>query len=153
MKGKKIDRSFLSEFISDCVKNGITSSEDILILAKNKVNHIDCQIKEVEKMKVMRSKLLDVISTFDKSTKSSKNEIKLLSFYKIQNQNIGEFISKFIMNSNEININSILHENYSKSDLFFCIKQLIEAKVLIKNGDKLSKGCMYDDYNKFVLRG
>ena len=67
MKGKKVDNEFLSKFINECLNENINSSNDIVNLAKDKILSIDNKIKEVENLKLLRSKLLDVIYTFDKS--------------------------------------------------------------------------------------
>jgi hypothetical protein len=75
MKGKKVDTEFLSYFISECIKKNKVITEDIIQEAKEEITNIDSKIKEVEKLKILRSKLIDVIHTFEKPAKSNKNEI------------------------------------------------------------------------------
>jgi hypothetical protein len=149
MKGKKVDQEFLSKFISNCVIDGISSSEEIAEFAKKEISKIDKQIRDVEKLKVVRSKLLDVVATFEKSPKSQNKEAKLLPLYKIQNQNIAHFICSKIMMS-KIDINDLYKSDFTKSDLVYCIKQLLEAQVLIKDGCFLSPGELFDSYCSII---
>ncbi len=60
MRGKKSDKEYISNFIENSVKCGKTSLEDILEDVTNKISSIDLKIKEVEALKLERSKLLDV---------------------------------------------------------------------------------------------
>lgn len=152
MRGKKTDNEFLSSFITQCVKKNINSSEQIAEAARQKVLEIDQKIKEVELLKVTRSKLLDVIATFDKPTKSDKNEeAKILSFFKIQNPLVCKFLCESIKNST-IKLGAFKESKHPQEDILFCIKQLIEHKVIHKTGDHLLRGDMYQEYMKFVLQ-
>lgn len=152
MKGKKVDNQFVSNFISSCIKNGIESQDEIITHAKALVKDIDAEIKKVEEQKVLRSKLLDVISTFERSSKSSNiEEIKILSFYKIQNPHICQYICEKLKNR-VVKIESLKNKQISVEDMMFCIKQLTEHKVISKIEDQLLRGDAFDDYMKFILR-
>lgn len=151
MKGKKIDTNFISQFISECVTKNIISSEEMVEVAKKKISSIDDKIKEVERLKIVRSKLLDVIFTFDKPVKNIKEDNKLLSFYKIQNQIIAKVICATIKEQT-ININNLSYEKFPRSDIIFCVKQLLENKVISRNENLLSKGDMFNDYCKFISK-
>jgi len=150
MRGKKIDSEFISEFISSCVSMGIDSPEGIAAHAKNTINNIDEEIKKVEKQKIIRSKLLDVISTFEIPTKSNRvEEIKALSFFKIQHPNICQSICS-VLKKSPSTIDG-LKINYLIPDVLYCIKQLIEYKIISKSGDYLLRGERFDGYLKFAM--
>lgn len=151
MRGKKIDTEFLSNFIIKCVSRNKPSQEQIVELAKSEIAEIDSQIKEVEKLRIIRSKLLDVVSTFEKTTVSHKEEAKILSFFRIQNPKICKFICD-ILKDKTVKVDALQSKEFQFTDIVFCIKQLIEHKVVSKVGDHLLKGDMFDEYAKFVLR-
>jgi hypothetical protein len=151
MRGKKIDSEFISEFISNCVTTGIDTPEKISSHAKKIINDIDEEIKKIEKQKVYRSKLLDVLSTFDKPIKNKPEEIKILSLYKIQNQNMCNEICKMLKDS--VIAIDVLQKKFSKpNDVMFSIKQLIENKVVHKLGQNILRGENFEEYLKFVLK-
>lgn len=152
MRGKKTDPQFLSEFIERCVVSGFESSESIVGYARTLIAGIDEEIQEVERKKVIRSKLLDVVSAFEKGDKSPKTEeIKLLSFFKIQNQQICKFICDHLKNGAST-VEELSGLEFAAPDVLFCLKQLLEHKVISKSGNHLLRGEMFDEYLKFVLR-
>lgn len=152
MRGRKIDTEFLTNFITSCVEAGKFSSEDILKEAKDKIEKIDLQIKEVEKLRAVRSKLLDVVLTFDKAPKEIQPEDnKILTFFQIQNPNICKYICNQVKNST-VTIDFLNSTIYNSADMCFCIKQLIEHKVICRAGNILLRGELYGEYMKFVLR-
>ncbi len=151
MRGKKVDSEFLSEFISTCVKRGMQTPLEIAAHARSIVEEIDEEIKAVEKRKTIRSKLLDVISTFDKPIKTSNiEEVRALSFFKIQNPAICKHICDALKKSS-CTI-EVLTTTHSTEDIMFCIKQLLEHKVIHRSGNLFLRGDMFDEYLKFVLR-
>jgi hypothetical protein len=150
MKGKKIDSNFLSSFIEECVLQNKNTTEAILQEAKQKIEIIDKKIIEAESLKLLRSKLLDVIHTFDVPQNTSKNnDAKALPLFKISNPNICKHICNKIK-VGPMKISSI-DDKFPKIDVMFCVKQLLETKVLIRTGDLLSKGDMFSTYMKLVL--
>lgn len=153
MKGKKIDTEFLSAFITECIDNNKSSTDEIINEAKSRISSIDQKIKEVEALKVIRCKLLDVVINFEKENDASNKirESKILSLFNIQNSNICKFICDSIKESS-INIELLYGKNYSNKDIIFCIKQLLEYKVICRNNNCLSRGELFDEYLKFVLR-
>jgi len=152
MRGRKVDTEFLTSFITSCVESGKSSSEDILKEAQDKIANIDVQIKEVEKLKAIRTKLLDVVLTFDKATKEIKTEdCKILTFFEIQNPHICKYICDKVKNS-PITINSLSNNAYDITDILFCVKQLIEHGVISRIRDALLRGELFNEYLKFVLR-
>lgn len=151
MRGKRIDSEFLSNFITECISIDKNSPEEIVAEAKLKISNIDNQIKEVEELRSIRSKLLSVIETFDKTKPNKTEEIKILAFFKIHNQKLCHFICHQIKNKNII-INDLCKNIYSKQDILFGIKQLLEQNIIVKSDNFLLKGSMFDSYMKFVLK-
>ena len=89
MRGRKADSVFIGNFIVECANKGKATPEDIIKEAKNQINIIDEKIKEVERIRLTRSKYLDVIDALEKSEKSDKvDEIKVLNFFKLQHPDI-----------------------------------------------------------------
>jgi hypothetical protein len=151
MRGRKTDSDFISNFISESVQLGHDTPEKIVERARREIQEIDEEIKRVEQKKIARSKILDVISTLDRNVKASKSEeARILSFFKIQNPTI----CKFICGRVNIGVTAIedLGQKYPVSDIMFCIKQLLEHKIVAKSGSYLLRGEAFDDYLKFVLR-
>lgn len=151
MRGKKVDTDFLSQFISQCVLKNIVSQDDIVEQAKSEISNIDEQIKKVEKLKIVRSKLLDVISTFEKKSASHKEEIRILSFFQMQKPDVCQYICVQLKDEN-LKLEELYCRSYQVADIIFCVKQLIEHKIVSKAGDVLIKGDTFDEYVKFVLR-
>ena len=152
MRGRKIDSEFLSQFITDCISDNKTSTDDIINCAKIQIDSIDKKIKEVESLRLKRSKLLDVVLTFEKTDNSRKiHESKVLSFFKIHNTHVCKFICDD-MKESAIRLESLYNRGYSVQDIVFCVKQLIEHKVISKVGDYLLRGELFQEYLKFVLQ-
>lgn len=151
-KGKKQDLDFVNQFIEKCVTDGINNAEDIVALANQNILEIDKKIKEVEELKKIRPKLLDVISTFNSSIISNnKSEASSLSLYNISNKNICSYICLSIKEA-AISIRDLDYNLYNKLDLIFTIKQLLENKVISKHGEYLLRGDLYDLYVKDVMK-
>jgi len=153
MKGKKVDSQFVSEFISDCVMLGYDTPEKIANHAQNTIKDIDEEIKRLESKKMLRSKLLDVIATFEKPVKPNKSEeARALSFFKIQHPQICNVICNAIKHGVITAEDVIKQDNYSSADVLFCIKQLLEYKVIFRSGSHLLRGELFEEYLKFVLK-
>lgn len=150
MRGKKADPDFLSNFITKCVVLNKTSQEEIVKVAQQEISDIDLKVIEVEKMKLIRSKLLDVIAVFEKDKPSHKEEAKILSFFNIQHPRICKYICAFLKKGST-KMDTLYVTEFSKSDIMFCIKQLQEFKVIARVGEHLIRGDKFDDYMKFVL--
>lgn len=151
MRGKKKDSEFLSTFITECVQSDKDSPDAIVAEAKARVAYIDKQIQEVEKLKIVRSKLLDVICAFEQPTKPFQTEeIKALSFFKIQHPAICKGICDKLK-LNNILVEHILNDLPSKQDVIFCIKQLLELRIIFKTGNCILRGELFDEYCQFVF--
>lgn len=152
MRGRKIDSEFLSQFITECINDNKTSTDQIIDCAKTQINFIDQKIKEVEELRSKRSKLLGIVLTFEKPDNTNKiNESKVLLFFKIQNPHICKFICDN-MKESAIKLDSLYNRGYSIQDIVFCIKQLVEYKVISKVEDCLLRGKLFQEYLKFVLQ-
>jgi hypothetical protein len=150
MRGKKVDSEFLSGFISKCVGQNKVAQEDIVKAARQEIAAIDAQIIEVEKLKVTRSKLLDVVNTFEKPHASHKEEAKILSFFRMQHPKICKYICD-LLRKETIRVDHLHSLEFSVADIVFCVKQLQEYKVIARMGDYLIRGDKFDEYAKFVL--
>lgn len=154
MRGKKVDTDFINQFIRECAEQDCVTIEDIVNRAKSSIEMIDQKIIEVEKLKVDRSKLLDVISSFENGSRAEIPEAKLLSFYKIKNTNLCKYICD-IITKRVITIDQILMSSYmamSDEEVIFCLKQLLEHKIIAKMGDTFLRGDRFQEYTNFVLR-
>jgi hypothetical protein len=151
MRGKKIDSEFLSNFITDCIGNGKSTTDDILLEARNQIAEIDEKIIEVERLKIIRSKLLDVVIAFGGNNKQKSEDYKLLNLFNISNIHICKFICDNLKDS-AVQIEALYNHGYSIEDIIFCIKQLIEHKVVSRAGNFLLRGESFNMYTKHVLR-
>lgn len=154
MKGKKINTDFVTNFITNCIDDGMSSSDQIIAFAKNSIIDIDNKIKEITNLKVKRTNLLDVVYSFeDYSNKNDiTNDIKKLSYYKIGDIGCCKYICNKInfrnMKASDIFLD--LHNKYSEEEILFCIKQLVLNKILHKIEDVIVKGDNYKDYMKVI---
>jgi len=154
MRGKKSDQAFVAQFIAEAVQHGIETPEEIIKDAKKKIEQIDEEIKAVEAKKILRSKLLDVILTFEKQIKTTSDNAKFLPFfdleYPAQCKEICDLLKSGV---SMIPINSWRTQYMEDgATIKFCYKQLLERKILSRKGDNLIRGERFDEYMTFVLR-
>jgi hypothetical protein len=155
MRGKKTDTEFISSFISQSVEEGLFTTDDFIAKAKSMISSIDEEIKRVEKQKIIRSKLLDVISNFDQPDKSKRQEeAKILSFYQIEHPQICKIICKMLQTSaltfEQLMQNTELSNN--SANVIFCLKQLAEHKVISKAGKHFLRSDKFESYLTFVFQ-
>jgi hypothetical protein len=152
MRGKKTDPVFVSNFIRDCVAMGLDTTPAIVAHAQTQIKEIDDEIQAIEKKKAIRSQLLDVVDAFEKSSKSKAAEAKLLSFFKLRYpERCGEICQ---MLKHEVkSLPTLIWTDLEHDDIQykFCIKQLIEAKIIVRIGNQILRGDKFDEYMKFVL--
>lgn len=154
MRGKKSDQAFVAEFISEAVQRGIETPEEIIQDAKKKIAQIEEEIRAIEAKKILRSKLLDVVLMFEKQTKETSNDAKLLSFFKLDYPHHCKLICEWVK-SKPIDIGEkfqVLGSGENDPHMKYSIKQLLECKVLSRNGNQVTRGDRYDEYMTFVLR-
>lgn len=153
MRGKKTDPTFISQFISESVQNGMETPDQIVTHAKNLINQIDEEIKSIETKKATRSKLLDVIETFEKKAKDTAKDSGLLSFFDLQYPTECKEICETLKYlASEMPIDSWKTMMSDGATVKFCLKQLLERKILFREGDILKRGERFDEYMTFVLR-
>jgi hypothetical protein len=151
MKGKKIDSEFLTEFICKCATEGKNSTEDIFKEASLKLLDIDKKINELEKLKILRSKLFDVIDTFKENSKTKiDNNVKnIILFCKIADYNLAKQIVKLI-STNVLNVDELDIKKVSKEDIIVCIKQMNECGIISLINKTILRGKNFDNYNRFL---
>lgn len=153
MRGKKSDSVFVSSFISESVQQGCDTPELIAKRAKSMINQIDEQIKRLEEQKIVRSKLLDVINVFEKTDNKDKlEEAKILSFYKLSHPEVCKDICFSLKESKSLPALSWASFGDNAAEHNFCVKQLLEFKVLAKVGDALLRGEKFEEYLKFLTK-
>ena len=143
MKGKKADAEFVAEFIEQSLKDGIFQQNDIVNSAKNKILEIENKIIEVEKLKAIRSKLLDVVEFLELK---EKKEVKIFT---ITNYNLCNNICNLTTDNlyKLFMLNRAL--NYPK-DFDHAIEELIKNKILKKVGSSVCSGSNMQNYKNFA---
>lgn len=136
MKGKKTDSEFLSNFISDCLQNGKISQEEILETANLKIIELDQKIKEINNIKILRSKLLDIVHAFGNSTKIKEKYLKYCNIDIKYSSDICLLLKK---------------EKMIKIPINNCINQMIEYNIISKKDNYLVCGDNFEDYLKFLV--
>jgi hypothetical protein len=147
MRGKKAYPEFVSAFITQCVGRGAVTPEEIVKQAKAELQRIDDQIKAVELLKTNRSKLLDVIATFDQP-ENKIDEAHLLPFFKLEYPQDCYRLCKSMIERGP-NLYNIM--GVKDTTVLFCIKQLLEAKIFARGeGHIILRGERFDEYMNFV---
>lgn len=149
MRGKKSNPEFVSQFISKCLQQGVITTEEMVKQAKRDIQEIDDKIIEAEKLKAVRSKLLDVILTLDKPEVKTE-EAKLLPLFKLQYPQTCRKICKSMV---EIDLDGSSYVSFENKDpeIVFCIKQLVEAKIIVRIENRLIRGEKFNEYMKIIL--
>lgn len=153
MRGKKTDPAFISQFIQESVQLGFETPDQIVQRAKDSINQIDEEIRATEIKKLTRSKLLDVISSFEKPTKDKVEEAKLLSLFGLEYPRMCKFICE-IVTKGPIQVSEKLQPLGSGDPdptMKFSIKQMLERKILVRTGNTITQGERFDEYLKFVM--
>jgi len=150
MKGKKSDPIFISQFIREAVQAGDETSPQMVERAKSIINQIDEELKGIEAKKIKRSKLLDVINSFEQSSiKDKTEEAKRLDFFKLQEPVICKEICQLL--KKQISLPITYWKTFSNAIQYnYCIKQLLEINDVIRVNDQLKCGERFDDYMQFV---
>lgn len=152
MRGKKIDIDFVAKFVTSCVAMSKCSEQEIIAEAKKDIKDIDKKIKEAEELKKHRSKLCDVISSFDDAKKNNSKEKQVLDFYSIANKKLAKDITDLVAKKNPCNKHYMnVYFIHSVSEVKNIIKQLIKLDILKKEGvNFLSLGKNYLDFKIFI---
>ena len=136
----------------ECVKLNKQSPEDFVSEARNRINEIDSKIKEVEQLKLNRTKLLDVIEHFSVPMITDKVEdTKDLIWFNIPNQLVCKFITDSVK-STPIKISLLHNQTYTEQEVNFCNKNLLAHKVVARLENLLIRGAKYQDYVSAVFK-
>lgn len=150
MKGKKADPAFIAEFIGKCIGFGLDTPDKIVAHAKTIITGIDDEIKRIENDKIYRSKLLSVIENFEKPNRVKTEEERSLDFFKLEDPKTCKSICDMVKVKP---LTKVEMQATSESNTFFCIKQLINYKVLsVINEGSVSHGERFEEYMTFALR-
>lgn len=145
MKGKKSDPLFVSSFIQESIKLGAISPEQIAQRAQEMIFNIDQEIKLIENKKKIRSKLLDVISTFQQKNDHKLQESKLLPFYNLYYPNICHKLA-FVLEENGIaNL-----KDYLSGEAKLSIKQLVQLKIIKIDNKVIMPDLQFNAYQQFI---
>lgn len=150
MRGKKSDSAFVAQFITESVQEGMETPDQIVQRAKDQIAQIDEEIRAIEAKKIVRSKLLDVILSFEKPSKSKADEAKLLPFFSLEYPDVCKHLCEVIKKQPIYATN--VYSGVVDPKSIFAIKQLLERRIIAREGDKLVCGEKFDEYMRFVLR-
>lgn len=146
MKGKKTDPQFVSQFISECVGQNLLTPDQILACARKEIADIDQKLIDIQKLKIRRSKLLDVVSALEQPTKKQVvPDPKTLSFLGLQYPNICRRICQLLRDQNRSKP-QLFDYQFSTHDFNFSLKQLLEYQILSKSDNFFAPGPMFEDY-------
>lgn len=150
MKGKKVDVDFLSSFILDCTSKNKNSAEEILKEANYQISIIDKKIKEIDSLKKNRCKLVDVVSTFNERLDKSL-EAKNLHFFDLKKKNTCNEICRILKEEGVIYKHGLTESlgYIGSTSISFCVKQLLEFKIIVYVGSDILKGPEFEDYMNF----
>lgn len=153
MRGKKADPVFISQFIQESVQSGMETPDQIVQRAKNMIDQIDEEIRAIEIKKAIRSKLLDVIASFEKQTKDKSEEAKLLPLFDLEYPHTCKFLCEIVQKGPIVVGEKLQPLGSGETDpqMKFSIKQLLERKIFSRIGNNITRGERFDDYMKFVL--
>lgn len=154
MRGKKTDPIFISDFMRESIQEGFQTPDQIVQRAKNIIASIDDEIKAIEAKKITRSKLLDVIATFEKPAKDKTDDAKMLPFFKLSYPLSCKYICELVKKA-PVTIGEklqLMGSGDPDPHMKFSVKQLLECGILTRIGNEITRGEMFDEYMKFVLR-
>lgn len=151
MRGKKSDSAFVAQFITESIRKGMETPDQIVKRAKEQIARIDEEIKAIEAKKIVRSKLLDVILNFEKSSKNKVDEAKLLPFFTLEYPDVCKHLCE-VIGRKPIYADPKMYSGIVEPKTIFATKQLLERQILAREGDMLVRGERFDEYMKFVLR-
>ena len=131
---KVFDTDFIMNFIQECAKDGLETTEDICLAANRKIYELDEKIK-------LRIKYMDVLKFL--SQKNKKTEIK--NDESISFDSIDKNLSDLVLKSIPISTENLLKSVEVKEENIICaVKSLIEKKVINRKNDILENGLNFD---------
>jgi len=151
MRGKKADKEFISRFIEGCVDIGLETTDQIVAHAHKEIGYIDEELRSIVAKKKRRSSLLDVIAAFEEEKKDKTEDAKLLGFFKLRDPERCREICETLKENTSLPVQSMTSFGDGAEAYNFCIKQLLEAQIIIRQGSFLKCGERFNEYMKFVL--
>lgn len=148
MKGKKVDNSFVSEYISESCANGKCTPDEIVASAFQKICEIDEKLIEAENLKKMRSKLKDVIIVFDRNRQVGPQlDGVLINFYRVKDKKLAQSIcDKIFSYSNVFEI----RKAFPSTEEISCVKQLLEFNILQRFEETIKAGENFPAFKSFL---
>ena len=148
MKGKKVDNIFVSNFISESCSQGKLTTDEIVASAQEQINEIDRKIIEVENLKKLRSKLLDVVITFDRNHRNgSQIDEVLINFHRVKDKKIAQRICNQIFGYNNV---IEIKKAFPSNEEIYCIKQLLEFNILQRAEETIKAGENFPAFKTFL---
>ena len=149
MKGKKADTQFITNFIAESVAKGFVTPEQITKYAQSLVTGIDEEIIAVEQKKKTRSKLLDVIEAFNKSSKDKTEETKKLPMLSFDYLDICQLICSDIESYKQLTIYALPNYTQDSDKVKYSIKQLLEANIIERVENNLIAGNKFNEFKEY----
>lgn len=136
MRGKSVDTEYVSSFVEECVTKDKNSPEEIVSEARIKISQIDMEIRRADQLKIERTKLIDVVNSFDPEgdkLSAANNET-----YKVANDISDLYTDKIleiITNNTSATVNDFYAElgEAARPRIFLAIKKLAEAGIIVRN--------------------
>lgn len=155
MRGKSVDIEYISVFVEECVKNEKVTPKDIASEAKIRINNIDHEIRRIENLKSERSKLVDVVNSFDApEEESDDNEDAVFANDECLEDVLTQQICQYIGAEGSVSIKQILAQfgEPLKEQIFFAVKKLAEAGFIARNTERnFVKGPKWNNLPKDML--
>jgi hypothetical protein len=135
--------------MASCISKGLISKESIVEEALREIEEIDLKIKEVEVLKITRSKLLDVVNIVSEPKKEVAPQKKILCFLNIHNPKVCKLICDILSGSSILISELKTMPNYN-DEFMLCIKQLQENRIISRIGNSLVRGEMFIEYYNYL---
>ncbi len=144
MRGKSIDIDFVADFINECVSLNKITTQEICLEAKNRILEIDQKIKDIELLKIKRSKLMDVLNNFNRKLNENPKFVDKNIINLTLDRSFMNFLKEYFEKNEKISTSDLLSLNLSNKNKYD-IKQLILSGILIKENEFLLKGPFWND--------
>lgn len=137
MRGKSLDIDFISTFVEECVQNDKSSPKDIASEAKIKIGNIDNEIRRIESLKVERSRLMDVVTSFDLPEEEDEAETVFATPECLDDPFVQQ-VCMFVGRRGPVMVRDFLDEfgDALKEQIFLSLKRLSEAGIIARHVDK-----------------
>lgn len=140
MRGKSVDIDFISVFVEECVAADKATPKDIASEAKIRINNIDHEIRRIETLKTERSKLVDVVNSFDVVEEDTDDQNgAVFATDECLDDEFTRQIADYIGNGGGVSIKQIVAQfggDSMKEQIFFSVKKLAESGLVIRNASR-----------------